>query len=69
MKIIVPLPKVLNPNNLKTEEQTLCNRKMTDLILKKVTIQEWNILIALEVSSTWQKQNVTLEILGIKHVS
>lgn len=31
---------VLNPNNLKTVEQKPCNRTMTELILKKVTIQE-----------------------------
>lgn len=60
---------VLNPNNLKTAEQKPCNRTMTELILKKVTIQEWNNLIVLEISSTEQKQNVTIKILGIKHVS
>ena len=60
---------VLNPNNLKTAKQKPCNRTMTELILKKVTIQEWNNLIVLEISSTEQKQNVTIKILGIKHVS
>lgn len=58
---------VLNPNNLKTVKQKPCNRTMTELILKKVTIQEWNNLI--EISSTEQKQNVIIKVLGIKHVS